>query len=327
MAELHVSAFSKLTLSLHVTGRRADGYHELDATMVSVDAPLDTLVLRPAARTSLTVTGPFRGGRSGRRGPNLAWRAADACGAPVEIALHKGIPSGAGLGGGSADAAAVLVALDGDVATAARLGADVPFCMRGGFAHVGGIGDELRTAPVPALAIVVATPPFGCSTADVYRAWDELGGPRAAVNDLEPAAERVEPRLAAFKRAVESGGRRDGDTRGKRFVVRGRVRRPRSRGRGARPRCDGGHGLRVARLDHRQPASASVPERETAAPRGRPLLTYPADDAASGSSSAASCASSCALRLRRFLINEPMTRRDGIRRCRKASQGGNRDRS
>jgi 4-diphosphocytidyl-2-C-methyl-D-erythritol kinase len=203
MRELRVAAFSKLTLSLHVTGRRADGYHELDATMVSVDAPFDTLVLRPAARTSLTVAGPFAAGVPADA-TNLAWRAADACGAPVEIALHKGIPSGAGLGGGSADAAAVLVALDGDVATAARLGADVPFCMRGGFAHVGGIGDELRSGKLPARSIVVATPPFGCSTADVYRAWDELGGPRAAVNDLEPAAVHVEPRLAEFRRAVEA---------------------------------------------------------------------------------------------------------------------------
>jgi 4-diphosphocytidyl-2-C-methyl-D-erythritol kinase len=203
MPELRVAAFSKLTLSLHVTATRADGYHELDATMVSIDSPRDSLVLRPAVRTSLTVTGPFAAGVPADA-TNLAWRAADACGAPVEIALHKGIPSGAGLGGGSADAAAVLVALDGDVATAARLGADVPFCMRGGFAHVGGIGDEIRLGKLPALAIVVVTPPFGCSTADVYRAWDALGGPHHDVNDLEPAAEHVEPRLAVFKRDVEA---------------------------------------------------------------------------------------------------------------------------
>ncbi len=202
MRELTVAAFAKLTLSLHVTGTRTDGYHELDATMVSIDSPCDSLVLRPASRTSLTVTGPFAAGVPADA-TNLAWRAADACGAPVEITLHKGIPSGAGLGGGSADAAAVLVALDGEVAAATRLGADVPFCMSGGFAHVRGIGDQLRPGEVPDFAIVVATPRFGCSTAAVYRAWDELGGPRAEVNDLEPAAEHVEPRLAAFKREVE----------------------------------------------------------------------------------------------------------------------------
>lgn len=202
MREVRMRAFAKLTLSLHVTGIRADGYHELDATMVSIDEPCDSLVIRPAPRVSLTITGPFAAGVPADA-TNLAWRAADACGATVEIALHKGIPTGAGLGGGSADAAAVLIALDGDPSIAAGLGADVPFCLRGGFAHVGGIGDELRPGATPSLAIVVATPTFGCSTADVYRAWDELGGPHAEINDLEAAAEQVEPRLAAFKRDVE----------------------------------------------------------------------------------------------------------------------------
>jgi 4-diphosphocytidyl-2-C-methyl-D-erythritol kinase len=203
MREVKVDAFAKLTLSLHITGTRADGYHELDATMVSIDEPHDSLVLAPATRTSLTITGPFAEGIPAEAS-NLAWRAADACGATVDIALHKGIPSGAGLGGGSADAAAVLVALGADPAIGLSLGADVPFCMRGGFARVGGIGDELQPGDTPALAVVVATPPFGCSTAAVYRAWDELGGPRDEVNDLQPAAERVEPRLTGFKRQVES---------------------------------------------------------------------------------------------------------------------------
>src|SRR5713101_6219851 len=123
--ELRVDAFAKLTLSLHVTGVRADGYHELDATMVSINAPYDSLLLKPAANTSLTITGPFAEGVPADAS-NLAWRAADACGATVEIELRKGIPPGAGLGGGSADAAAVLTALGGDPAIAASLGADVP---------------------------------------------------------------------------------------------------------------------------------------------------------------------------------------------------------
>jgi 4-diphosphocytidyl-2-C-methyl-D-erythritol kinase len=203
MREVRVDAFAKLTLSLHITGTRADGYHELDATMVSIDEPHDSLVLAPATRTSLTITGPFAEGVPADVS-NLAWRAADAAGARVEIALRKGIPSGAGLGGGSADAAAVLTALGADPAISVSLGADVAFCMRGGFARVGGIGDELQPGDTPALAVVIATPPFGCSTAAVYRAWDELGGPRDEVNDLQPAAERVEPRLIVFKRQMES---------------------------------------------------------------------------------------------------------------------------
>jgi 4-diphosphocytidyl-2-C-methyl-D-erythritol kinase len=203
MREIVVDALAKLTLSLHVTGARADGYHELDAVMVSIDEPRDTLTIRPAARTTLAVGGPFAAGVP-VDSTNLAWRAADACGAAVEITLHKGIPSGAGLGGGSADAAAVLVALGADAALAPALGADVAFCMRGGRARVRGIGDVVQPVEPQRLSIVVATPPFGCATADVYQAWDELGGPHAEVNDLQPAAQHVEPRLGAFRREVEA---------------------------------------------------------------------------------------------------------------------------
>jgi 4-diphosphocytidyl-2-C-methyl-D-erythritol kinase len=203
MHEIRVVAFAKLTLSLHVTGTRPDGYHELDATMVSIDEPHDSLVLEAASRMSLTITGPFAEGVPADAS-NLAWRAADACGATVGMTLYKGIPSGAGLGGGSADAAAVLTALGGDPAIARSLGADVPFCMRGGFARVGGIGDELQPGNPPALVFVVATPQFACSTAAVYRAWDELGSPHDDVNDLRAAAEHVEPRLVEFKRQVEA---------------------------------------------------------------------------------------------------------------------------
>lgn len=200
---VRVDAFAKLTLSLHITATRADGYHELDATMVSITEPHDSLVITRAEDTSLTITGPFAAGAPADAS-NLAWRAADACGASVAMHLHKGIPSGAGLGGGSADAAAVLTVLGGNAVLAATLGADVPFCLRGGFALVRGIGDQLERAENPMLSVVVATPPYACSTAAVYRAWDELGGPRDDVNDLAPAAEHVEPRLVEFRRQVEA---------------------------------------------------------------------------------------------------------------------------
>jgi 4-diphosphocytidyl-2-C-methyl-D-erythritol kinase len=203
MPEVVVDALAKLTLSLRVAGTRADGYHEIDALMVSIDEPRDTLTIRRAAHTSLTVSGPFAAGVP-TDASNLAVRAAEACGTTVDIALHKGIPSGAGLGGGSADAAAVLVALGGDVSLAPALGADVAFCVHGGAARVRGIGDRIEPVAPQSLSIVVATPPFRCVTADVYRAWDTLGGPRDDVNDLEAAALQVEPRLAAFRRDVEA---------------------------------------------------------------------------------------------------------------------------
>ena len=151
--------------------------------------------------------------------------------------------------------------------SARRLGADVPFCMRGGFARVGGIGDELQPDAVPALAIVVATPPFGCSTADVYRAWDELGGPRAEVNDLEPAAEHVEPRLAAFRREVEAAAGAHRDPRRERLVVRGRVRGRAPRPRHARDRGRGrGHRLGLARVDGRRRGADPLVSRSGSEP-------------------------------------------------------------
>jgi 4-diphosphocytidyl-2-C-methyl-D-erythritol kinase len=199
---MRVDAFAKLTLSLHITGVRADGYHELDAVMVTVSEPRDIVTIEPAAQTSLVVSGPFAEGVP-LDATNLVWRAADACGASLAIQIEKHIPHGAGLGGGSADAAAVLVAQGADVSVGAALGADIPFCMRGDAARVRGIGDELEAIAVPRQFVVIATPPFRCVTADVYKAWDEMGGPKRDVNDLEPAAQRVEPRLIGFKAAVE----------------------------------------------------------------------------------------------------------------------------
>lgn len=221
--EARVDAFAKLTLSLHVTGTRPDGYHDLDALVVSVSEPRDELRIRPATTTTISVTGPNADGVPTDE-TNLAVRAAQALDANVAIELHKGIPHGAGLGGGSADAAAVLVGAPKVTGVAvhyleferiaAALGADVPFCLsRGGAMHMRGVGDDLEPVNLPDLAVVIATPPFGCATADVYRAWDDLGGPvgnTVAIdglpplrNDLEPAAQHVEPRLVAFKAALE----------------------------------------------------------------------------------------------------------------------------
>src|SRR4030095_4499705 len=102
--------------------------------------------------------------------------------------------AGSGRGGGPADAAAVLRwAGIHDVALAATLGADVPFCLRGGRARVSGIGDELDPMPFVERTFTLVTPPFGCSTAAVYSAWDELGGPTAGgPHDPATAALSVE---------------------------------------------------------------------------------------------------------------------------------------
>jgi 4-diphosphocytidyl-2-C-methyl-D-erythritol kinase len=198
---MRVEAFAKLTLSLRVVGRRADGYHEIDAVMVSLSEPRDVLEIEGGSSISLTVDGPFADGVP-TDSANLVWRALEAAGVTVAVHLYKGIPHGAGLGGGSADAAAVLRAIGAPLELGAQLGADIPFCMQGGAARVRGVGEEITPVEQPPVFVVIATPPFRCSTADVYRAWDELGGPHGGANELEAAALHVEPRLVPFGRAV-----------------------------------------------------------------------------------------------------------------------------
>ena len=210
---------AKLTLSLRVLGVRDDGYHELEAFTVAVSEPHDVVTLDERADgVTIEVTGAAEDVPGDER--NLAVQAAVVSGCAVAIALHKEIPPGAGLGGGSSDAAAVLRGLGADH-VAAELGSDVPFCVHGGAAWMRGRGEILEPVSLSGtLAVVIAVPPFGLGTPAVYRAWDELGGPRAnrevaapaavahlldrLANDLEPAAERVEPSLAGFRREVEA---------------------------------------------------------------------------------------------------------------------------
>lgn len=220
-----IPAPAKLTLALRVTGVRADGYHLLDAEMVSLDladeltfsegSGFEIVDARPGAHAS-PVPAPAADRRRLMPGvpaapglppgvpagdDNLVRRALRAVGRDAHVRLVKRIPAGGGLGGGSADAAAVLrwAGID-DVELAATLGADVPFCLRGGRARVAGVGERLDPLPFVDRTFTLATPPFGCSTMAVYRAWDALGGPTAdGPNDLEPAALRVEPGLARWR--------------------------------------------------------------------------------------------------------------------------------
>ena len=202
---MHVErAPAKLTVSLRITGARADGYHLIDAEMVSLDFG-DTLSFAEGDR--LEVTGPVAAGVPTGE-DNLVRRALAATGRRALVRLEKGVPAGAGLGGGSSDAAAVLRwAGCRDVAVAARLGADVAFCVVGGRARVRGIGDVLEPLPFLSRTFTLLVPPVPVDTAAVYRAWDDLGGPPAAngsVNDLEPAALAVAPELAEWRDRLAS---------------------------------------------------------------------------------------------------------------------------
>ena len=327
--DVRVVARAKLTLSLRVLGRRPDGFHDLEALVVSLRDPHDVIGLRiqPPFGVRVRVSGRAVIGvplddsnlaaRAAHRLLELAAEGEDAgpwAASGLDISLHKSIPAGAGLGGGSADAAGTLVGgarllgLSLDTAALAALGAslgsDVPFCVAGGAAWMRGRGEILEPVPLPVgatpssapglaqlraprslfdgppgpaegprrsgrpdpagssagpgrspvpapagasrlpvaqtppgpsgatpwpgesepagVALVVAVPLFALATADVYRAWDELGGPSSTravplpeglaglglpdqlVNDLEPAAEHVEPRLRPFREALES---------------------------------------------------------------------------------------------------------------------------
>ena len=191
-----VLAPAKLTLSLRVTGTRDDGYHLLDAEMVSIDL-VDELTFGPGDGLELVGAGPDV--PTGHN--NLIRRALAALDRTALVRVVKRIPSGAGLGGGSADAAAVLRwAGVSDLTLAATLGADVPFCLVGGRARVTGVGEVVEPLPFEPCAYTLLTPPLHCSTAAIYRAWDDLGGPTAdGPNDLEPAALSVEPELARWR--------------------------------------------------------------------------------------------------------------------------------
>ena len=195
---------AKLTLSLRITGVRDDGYHEIDAEMVTLDL-CDRLEIHPDSGGATEVRMlDAAGGDFGAALPaadNLVARALSLAGRRARVTVHKRIPAGAGLGGGSADAAAVLRwAGFTDTVRAASIGADVAFCLTGGRARVRGIGEVVEPLPYVREQYTLLLVPLQCSTAAVYAAWDDLGGPAGpSGNDLEAAALRVAPELAKWR--------------------------------------------------------------------------------------------------------------------------------
>lgn len=231
MDRLILRAPPKLNLRLLVGPRGADGYHPLTTLMVALDGIADEVAVRLADRRRVECPG-IDGA------DNLAWRALDALEAeagralPVAVRITKRIPAQAGLGGGSSDAAATLLAADrlhglglGHAAlerVAARVGSDVPFFVRAGAQWAEGRGERLRPARVPPFAALLAKPAAGLSTAAVYAAFDRLPPPPPADgtsappgsealagwvrNDLWPAALALAPALGATARALAAAG-------------------------------------------------------------------------------------------------------------------------
>jgi 4-diphosphocytidyl-2-C-methyl-D-erythritol kinase len=189
-----VAAPAKINLYLHVTGRRDDGYHELDSLVAFADVH-DTVAAAPAADLSLMLSGPFAAALADTAEPtgqagsteNLVLQAARLLAAAAGIApratlaLDKRLPVASGIGGGSADAAAALKVLADlwrlapdavDVEDIARrLGADVPVCLAGHAAYMAGIGERLDPAPpLPAAGLLLANPGVPVATPAVFKA-------------------------------------------------------------------------------------------------------------------------------------------------------------
>jgi 4-diphosphocytidyl-2-C-methyl-D-erythritol kinase len=196
-------ARAKLNLDLLVTGRRADGYHELDSLVAFADVG-DELTIRPGDGLSLELAGPFGPELAGNPS-NLVLAAARALAAAAGIEprarlrLVKRLPVASGIGGGSADAAAALRGLrrhwalplgDGELrGIGLQLGADIPVCLVSRTARMRGVGDRCEPAELPAMHVVLLNPLRPLATADVFKALPyESIGPRAepvpAVPDL-----------------------------------------------------------------------------------------------------------------------------------------------
>lgn len=179
MTPIRAFAPAKVNLALHVTGRRADGYHDLDSLVMFADLG-DVLTVSAAPETTLALRGPMAAALPPAAGDNLVLRAAELAGIPAAITLEKQLPVAAGLGGGSSDVAALWRALEelggralGDQVD--RLGADVPVCRLGRAARMQGIGDRLSPLPgLPALPAVLVNPNLPVATAEVFR---HLGNP------------------------------------------------------------------------------------------------------------------------------------------------------
>lgn len=216
---IKVTAPAKINLALHVTGRRDDGYHLLDSLVTF--APVGDLVtLRDGVGLSMTADGPEASGVP-VDDSNLMVKAARAAGANnVQMHLVKNLPAASGIGGGSADAAAVLRGLavlqpNGPVpsdAAVMALGADVPMCVASTPARIRGIGDRIDRVDLPPVPALLVNPRVPVSTPAVFKALtrrdnppmpedippfkdvdcliDFLAGQR---NDLEPAAKAVQP--------------------------------------------------------------------------------------------------------------------------------------
>lgn len=230
---LRLEARAKINWTLDILGRREDGYHLMDMLMQSV-ALADEITLEQAEHLELcskasasSATAVTQQDAAAQAVPfderNLAYRAAVAlqqytgCRQGAVITLQKNIPSGAGMGGGSADAAAVLYGLnhlwqlglsqEELLSIGLKLGADVPFMLTGGLARVGGIGEVIKPLfPAPEIWLVLTQPCDGLSTKEIFTAYDD---PESGLAIAHPNNEKAQDALlkgdlAALSNAMDN---------------------------------------------------------------------------------------------------------------------------
>ena len=198
-----VLAPAKLNLALDVVGTLPNGYHDLDMVMQAIDLQ-ERLVLRRSPYLNLRMPGSFVPVNSKNTAIKAALAFFDYTGllAGVDITIHKAVPVRAGMAGGSADAAGVLVGMNELYgaklsmselcAIGATIGADVPFALMGGTCRVRGVGDLLKPLPpCPDCRFVVVMPSIGVSTPEAFQRYDQMGSP------VHPDCERQEAAVRA----------------------------------------------------------------------------------------------------------------------------------
>ena len=198
-----VLAPAKLNLALDVVGTLPNGYHDLDMVMQAIDLQ-ERLVLRRSPYLNLRMPGSFVPVNNKNTAIKAALAFFDYTGllAGVDITIHKAVPVRAGMAGGSADAAGVLVGMNAlygaklsmseHCAIGATIGADVPFALMGGTCRVRGVGDLLKPLPpCPDCRFVVVMPSIGVSTPEAFQRYDQMGSP------VHPDCERQEAAVRA----------------------------------------------------------------------------------------------------------------------------------
>jgi len=204
-------SFGKINWSLRITGRRADGFHDLETIFQTISLH-DELTFRPSDTLSLTCDDPTIPVDES----NLVMRAARAVGATAAIELRKRIPAGGGLGGGSSNAATTLMALgSGDLAPVAlQLGSDVPFFLLGGTAYARGRGEILTPMPpLSGIPLLLVLPEERVLTKEAFARITRYSAPvgmssdfATFTNDFEEPVFALLPRLRAFKERLVASG-------------------------------------------------------------------------------------------------------------------------